>query len=104
MKNKTPRIAMVAPPFGDTGGPEIVAQNLTDAFLELGVDVTLFAPADWNTDARHVVSLEKSIWNMKNIRQLGSKEFRKKLCRLSFWNTHTIIHYFYFSIIPRFLS
>ncbi len=77
MKNNTPRIAMVAPPFGDTGGPEIVAQNLTDAFLELGVDVTLFAPADWNTDARHVVSLEKSIWNMKNIRQLGSKEFRK---------------------------
>ncbi len=77
MINENLRIAMVAPPFGDTGGPEIVTQNLTDALLKLGVDVTLFAPADWKTKAKHVVSLEKSIWNMKNIQALTSKEFRQ---------------------------
>ena len=37
------RVAMVAPPFGDTGGPEVVVQNLTDALLDKGIDVTLFA-------------------------------------------------------------
>ncbi|MEI8343934.1 MAG: glycosyltransferase [Candidatus Moraniibacteriota bacterium] len=77
MINGKMRIAMVAPPFGDTGGPEIVTQNLTDALLTLGVKVTLFAPADWKTQARHVVSLEKSIWNMKNLQALSSKEFRQ---------------------------
>lgn len=64
MKKINLSVAMVAPPFGDTGGPEIVAQNLTDALLELGVSVTLFAPGDWKTRAKHVITLEKSITNM----------------------------------------
>ena len=76
MKNKKLRIAMVAPPFGDTGGPEVVTQNLTNAFLQLGIDVTLFAPADWNTAAKHVVTLKKSIWNMENVKELSLAEFR----------------------------
>lgn len=59
------RVAMVAPPFGQTGGPEVVVQNLTDALLDLGVDVTLFAPGDWQTRAKHVPTIEKSIWNME---------------------------------------
>lgn len=75
MKKGKITVAMVAPPFGDTGGPEIVTQNLTDALLELGVEVTLFAPGDWKTRARQVVTLEKSIQNMnqeekKNIAKL----------------------------------
>lgn len=77
MKKTKISIAMIAPPFGDTGGPEVVTQNLTDALLELGVDVTLFAPADWNTKAKHIASLEKSIWNMDNLHELSSKEFRE---------------------------
>ncbi|MEI7621565.1 MAG: glycosyltransferase [Candidatus Moraniibacteriota bacterium] len=77
MRNEKVRIAMIAPPFGDTGGPEIVTQNLTDALLKLGVDVTLFAPADWNTQAKKIASLEKSIWNMKNRNELSAKEFRQ---------------------------
>ncbi|MEI7890470.1 MAG: glycosyltransferase [bacterium] len=76
MTNKKLRVAMVAPPFGDTGGPEIVTQNLTDAFLELGIDVTLFAPGDWHTKAKHIVSLEKSIWNMPSISKLSPRDFR----------------------------
>ncbi|HBI33942.1 MAG TPA: hypothetical protein DEA43_04000 [Candidatus Moranbacteria bacterium] len=64
MSDKKIRIAIIAPPFGDTGGPEVVAQNLTDALFDMGEDVTLFAPADWNTRAKHVVTLEKSIQNM----------------------------------------
>lgn len=55
---------MVAPPFGDTGGPEIVTQILTDELLKIGVDVTLFAPADWKTEAKHIPTLKKSLWNM----------------------------------------
>lgn len=61
------RIAMIAPPFGDTGGPEVVTQNLTDALLELGQEVTLFAPMDWKTKATHIPTLRKSLWNMKNL-------------------------------------
>jgi hypothetical protein len=65
MNNKI-RVALVAPSFGDTGGPEIAVQNLADAFFELGVDVTLFAPADWKTRTKHIPTLKQSLWNMKN--------------------------------------
>lgn len=68
-KTKKIRVAVVAPPFGDTGGPEVVVQNLTDALVERGdVDVTLFAPADWKTKAKHIPTLEKSLWNMKDFK------------------------------------
>jgi glycosyltransferase involved in cell wall biosynthesis len=39
--------------------------------------VTLFAPADWKTKAKHIHSLEKSVWNMTNLKDLSSSEFRK---------------------------
>lgn len=69
-KSKNIRIAIVAPLFGDTGGPEVVVQNLTDALLKKGVDVTLFAPADWKTGARHIPTLKQSLWRMKNFKDL----------------------------------
>lgn len=56
---------MIAPPFGDTGGPEIVTQNLVDALIEKGVDVTLFAPGDWKIKTKHIPTLKQSLWNMK---------------------------------------
>lgn len=70
------RVAMVAPPFGSTGGPEVVVQNLTDELLKLGVDVTLFAPADWETKAKHIPILEKSIWNMEGVNSLSERSLR----------------------------
>jgi len=77
MKKDKISVAMVAPPFGDTGGPEVVVQNLTDAFLKIGIDVTLYAPADWKTRAKHKVTLKESIWSMKDRGALNNKEFRE---------------------------
>ncbi|HCC23720.1 TPA: hypothetical protein DF272_06125 [Candidatus Falkowbacteria bacterium] len=66
------KVAIVAPPFGDTGGPEVVAQILAESLLDLGVEVTLFAPADWKTKAAHIPTLDKSIWNMINLKGMDS--------------------------------
>lgn len=66
MSKEKIKIAIVAPPFGETGGPEVVVKNLSEALTELGVDVTLFAPADWKVKCKHVATLKQSLWNMKN--------------------------------------
>ncbi|EKE15981.1 MAG: glycosyl transferase group 1 [uncultured bacterium] len=70
------KVAVVSPSFGNTGGPEVVAQNLVNALVDLGVDVTLFAPADWKTKARHIPTLKKSIWNMPNIKEMSVEVLR----------------------------
>ncbi|HLM83856.1 MAG TPA: glycosyltransferase [Candidatus Bathyarchaeia archaeon] len=72
-KQKKLRIAIVAPPFGPWGGPEVLVQNLTEALVKKGVDVTLFAPRDWKTSAKHIPTLEKSLWNMKNFADQSTK-------------------------------
>jgi glycosyltransferase involved in cell wall biosynthesis len=72
------KVAVVSPPFGDTGGPEVVTQNLTNALLEKGIDVTLFAPADFKTKAKHISTLPQSLWNMTDFNK-QSKAERKKL-------------------------
>lgn len=64
MKAGKIKVAIVAPPFGEIGGPEVVAKNLAEALQEEGIDVTLFAPGDWKTRVKHVPTLKKSIWNM----------------------------------------
>jgi glycosyltransferase involved in cell wall biosynthesis len=74
-KNKL-RIAIVAPPFGEIGGPEVVVKNLTDALLKKGVDVTLFSPADWKTKAKHIATLPQSLWNMKDFKEQTEIERR----------------------------
>jgi glycosyltransferase involved in cell wall biosynthesis len=66
MKKKL-KIAMVMPSFAETGGPEVAVKNLVDALLEKGVDVTLFAPADWRTKAKHIPTIYKSLKNIKNL-------------------------------------
>jgi glycosyltransferase involved in cell wall biosynthesis len=68
MKKNKLRIAMIAPAFGETGGPEVAVKNLVDALLEKGVDVTLFAPADWHTRAKHIPTIPKSLWNMRDFK------------------------------------
>lgn len=91
------RVAMVAPVFGDTGGPEVVVQNLTDALLKKGVAVTLFAPADWKTKARHIPTLKKSLWRMKNFGDLTQIMIRNYIvaahCRvLNYQNEFDVVH------------
>lgn len=78
MARKKIKIAMIAPPFGPTGGPEVVVRHLTEALVKLGADVTLFAPADWKTSARHIPTLPKSLWAMKNFKKQTPLE-RKSL-------------------------
>lgn len=65
---------MVAPPFGETGGPEVVTNNLTEALLEKGVDVTLFAPADWKIKSKHIATIKTSIWNAKDFKTQTNRE------------------------------
>lgn len=72
------KVAMVAPPFGREGGPEVVCEHLTNALLKKGVDVTLFAPADWKTKAKHIPILPRSLWRMKDFKK-QSDVFRKNL-------------------------
>ncbi len=67
MKNKI-KIAIVTSAFGDTGGPEVATLNLTNALVKKNINVTLFAPADFNTNAKHVSTLEKSIWKMDDFK------------------------------------
>lgn len=73
------KIAMVAPSFGQTGGPEIVVKNLVNALLKrTEVDVTLFAPADWKIKSKHIPTIPKSIWNMKGFKD-QTEYFRRNL-------------------------
>ncbi len=71
------KLAMVVPPFGITGGPEQVAYNLTEELVKLKVDVTLFAPADWVTSAKHIATLPRSLWNMPQLGQMSDQEKQK---------------------------
>jgi len=71
-----PRIAVVAPAFGDTGGPEVATMQLVNSLIKKGVDVTLFAPGDWKTKAKHIVTLEKSLWNMADFKKQSAEERR----------------------------
>ncbi|HWQ59541.1 MAG TPA: glycosyltransferase [Candidatus Fimivivens sp.] len=70
------KIAQIAPSFGLPGGPEIVCSHLTEALVESGADVTLFAPGDWKTSAKHVVTIPESLWNMSEFRQQTEIERR----------------------------
>lgn len=66
---------MIAPPFGDTGGPEIAVQNLVNAFSKMKeIDVTLFAPGDWKTKAKLIPTLNKSLWNTTDFKKQTPRE------------------------------
>lgn len=62
------RIALVAPAFGQTGGPSVLVKDLAEALTKKGVDVTLFAPADWKTTAKCIPSMPQSLWNMEDFK------------------------------------
>jgi len=95
MKKNKLTVAIVAPAFGEIGGPEVVAKTIAHALKKEGVDVTLFAPGDWKTDVKHIPTLEKSIWNMnpfekKNIEQLRIKSQMKVI---EYADKFDIIHF-----------
>lgn len=66
--NKKNKIAIVTSAFGDTGGPEVATLNLANALAKKNIDVTLFAPADFHTDAKHISTLKQSIWKMNDFK------------------------------------
>lgn len=70
------KIAMISPVFGKTGGPELTTTQLADALVEKGVDVTLFAPADFHTKAKLYPILPKSLWSMENFKDQTEQERR----------------------------
>ncbi|MEI7749746.1 MAG: glycosyltransferase [Candidatus Moraniibacteriota bacterium] len=70
------RIAQIAPSFGQVGGPEVVCSNLTEALVEKGVNVTLYAPGDWKTSAKHVVTIPESLWNISDFDRQTENERR----------------------------
>jgi glycosyltransferase involved in cell wall biosynthesis len=62
------RIAQVAPPFETVpptryGGTERVIATLTEALVERGHDVTLFAPGDSRTRASLLPTVPESLWH-----------------------------------------
>ena len=63
------RIAQLAPPFESVppatyGGTERVVSTLTEALVERGHDVTLFASGDSRTSARLVPIVPSSLWHV----------------------------------------
>lgn len=73
------KIAIVATSFGQTGGPELSAIQLADALVENGVDVTLFAPGDFQTKAKLVPTLPKGLWAREDFEQQTIQERRNLL-------------------------
>jgi len=70
------KVAMITPWFGPTGGPELTTAQLADALVEKGIDITLFAPADFKTKAKLVPTLEKSLLSMDDLPEMTTHEKR----------------------------
>lgn len=70
------KVALICAPFGEMGGPELTTIQLANSLAEKGVDVTLFAPADFSTKARLIPSLEESFWKMKDLSNMTIFEKR----------------------------
>ena len=86
---------MVAPPFGESGGPEVATINLAEALARAGVDVTLFAPGDWKVKVKHVPTLPKSIWNMSKEEKADIEELKiaSQLAVVGYANNFDIVHF-----------
>jgi len=59
------KIAIVALSYNPINGPELTATQLGEALQDRGIDVTLFAPADFSTRIKkHTPTLPQSLWDM----------------------------------------
>lgn len=95
MKKNKLSVAVVAPPFSEMGGPEVVSKNIAHALKKEGVDVVLFAPKDWQIKVKHVPTLKKSICKMKNSEKKGQiKKLRisSQIKILKYQHDFDIIH------------
>jgi len=70
------KIALVAPAFGQTGGPEVVVQNIAETFLENHIAVTLFAPGDWKTPYPFIPTIPQGLWGMSGFSEQSEWERR----------------------------
>lgn len=71
------KIAIVALSYSPTNGPELTATQLAEALQDAGVDITLFAPADFSTRIKkHVPTLPQSLWNMPDFKNQTPLERR----------------------------
>lgn len=78
-REKRIRVAIVAPSFGETGGPEIAVKTLVNALSKRkDVYVTLFAPKDWKIKAKHFPTIPQSLWSMKDFKK-QTEYFRRNL-------------------------
>lgn len=70
VKAKKLKIALVSPPFGEIGGPEVVTKNLAEALSKRDdIEITLFCPKDWTTkNVSRIDTLEKSLWNITDFK------------------------------------
>lgn len=68
------RVAIVSPVFGETGGPELGTIQLADALADAGIDVTLFAPANFPTRAKIYPILPTSLWSMPDFKEQTDQE------------------------------
>ncbi len=96
MKKNKLSVAIVAPPFGEASGPEVVAKDIAEALQKEGIDVTLFAPGDWKTDVKHIPTLEKSIWNMTLAEKRGKIEalrIKNQMKIVEYVDKFDIIHF-----------
>lgn len=70
------KVALIAPAFGQTGGPELTTIQLADALADKDIDVSLFAPADFITKAKLVATMDQSLWRMRDLSKMST--FEKK--------------------------
>lgn len=83
------KVALVAPAFGQTGGPEVVVQNIAQTFFENGIDFTLFAPGDWKVPYPLIPTIPQSLWAMEDFSEQSDWERRN----LIFGSQTAVLHY-----------
>ena len=76
------RIALVAPPFSRNDGPGIVVKNLFQALQKKqGIEVTLFAPGDWDLPGNHKTTIPKSLREIKGFLQQTPCKRKNHICK-----------------------
>lgn len=73
---KALRVAIIAPPFGEIGGPELTTIQLADALVANGVSVSLFAPANFTTQAKIVPTMDQGLSTMSGLADMSIFERR----------------------------
>jgi glycosyltransferase involved in cell wall biosynthesis len=104
------RIAQVAPlyervPPALYGGTERVVSYLTEALVDMGHDVTLFASGDSETSARLVAACPRALWRDPSVRETLPQHVRLMELVFSDVSRFDVIHfhtdYLHFPLVRR---